>query len=60
MASDEMRMARDPLLENEMLRGIVKVLCSDLSPYGSLAFIRARDTVLNPEYRALLLEVLDA
>lgn len=44
--------------ENVRLRGLIKVLCSDPSPFGSEAFQRTRDTV-NPEYRALLLAVLN-
>jgi hypothetical protein len=45
--------------ESEQLRTLIKLLCSDVSPYGSEAFQRVRDQV-NPETQALLLSVLDA
>jgi hypothetical protein len=47
----------DYVAENQRLRGLIKVLCSDSSPFGGEAFQRTRDMV-NPEHRALLLAVL--
>jgi len=43
--------------ENSMLRGIIKVLCSDVSIYGSASYQKATGQ-LNREHRALLFEVL--
>ena len=43
--------------ENSMLRGIIKVLCSDVSIYGSASYQKATSQ-LNREHRALLFEVL--
>ena len=43
--------------ENSMLCGIIKVLCSDVSIYGSASYQKATSQ-LNREHRALLFEVL--
>jgi hypothetical protein len=47
----------ESVAENRRLRALIKVLCSDPSPYGSEAFQRTRDTV-SFEYKVLLLDVL--
>lgn len=45
------------LEEQSRLYGIINVLCSDPSPFGSASFQKARDT-MNAESRALLFKVL--
>lgn len=57
-AADLVAKFRTVLGERNRLRALIKVLCSDPSPFGSEAFQRARD-IVDAEHKALLFEVLN-